>query len=95
MTNVLMFGPDRDEVIGGWRKLHNEELHNWCCSPNIVWVKKLRRKRKLGYEACMEENRNVYRVLVETSEEKRPLGRPVSGWEDKWTLRQHAAVVCV
>jgi len=90
-----MFGPDRDEVIGGWRKLPNEELHNWFCSPNIVWVKKLRRKRKLGHEACMEENRNVYRILVETSEEKRPLGRPVSGWEDKWILRQHAAVVCV
>jgi len=50
-------------------------------------VKKLRRKRKLGYEACVEENRNVYRVLVETSEEKRPLDRPVSVWEDKWILR--------
>jgi hypothetical protein len=23
-----IFGPKRDEVIGGWRKLHNEELHN-------------------------------------------------------------------
>jgi hypothetical protein len=23
-----IFGPQRDEVIGGWRKLHNEELHN-------------------------------------------------------------------
>jgi len=43
----------------------------------------------------MEENRNVYRVLVETSEEKRPLGRSVSGWEDKWILRQHAEMVCV
>jgi len=74
-----MFGPNRDKVIGRWRKLHNEELHDWCCSPNIVWVNKLRRKRRLWYEACMEENRNVYRVLVETSEEKIPLGRPVSG----------------
>ena len=43
----------------------------------------------------MEENRNVYRVLVETSEEKRPLGRSVSGWEDKLILRQHAEMVCV
>jgi len=47
-------------------------------------VNKLRSKRRLGYEACMEENRNVYRVLVETSEVKRPVGRPVSGWQDKW-----------
>jgi len=90
-----MLGSNRDEVIGGWRKLHNEELRDWCYSPNTVWVKKLTRKRKMGYEACMEENRNVYRVLVETSEEKRPLGRPVSGWEDKWILRQHAEMVCV
>jgi hypothetical protein len=22
-----IFGPKRDEIIGGWRKLHNEELH--------------------------------------------------------------------
>jgi hypothetical protein len=29
-------GPKRDEVIGGWRKLHNEELHNLYCSPNII-----------------------------------------------------------
>jgi hypothetical protein len=90
-----MFGPNRDEVIGGWRKLRNEELHDWCCSPHILWVKKLRRKRRLGYEACMEENRNVYRGLVETSEEKKPLGRPVSRWEDKGILRQHAERVCV
>jgi hypothetical protein len=23
-----IFGPERDEILGGWRKLHNEELHN-------------------------------------------------------------------
>jgi hypothetical protein len=28
-----IFGPKRDEVIGGWRKLHNEELHNSNSSP--------------------------------------------------------------
>jgi hypothetical protein len=31
-----IFGPKRDEVIGGWRKLHNEELHNLYCSPSII-----------------------------------------------------------
>jgi hypothetical protein len=30
------FGPKRDEVIGGWRKLHNEELRNLYCSPSKV-----------------------------------------------------------
>jgi hypothetical protein len=29
-----IFGPKRDEVIGGWKKLHNEELHNLYCSPS-------------------------------------------------------------
>jgi hypothetical protein len=36
-----IFGPKRDEVIGGWRKLHNEELHN--CSPSIIRMIKSRR----------------------------------------------------
>jgi hypothetical protein len=29
-------GPEKDEVTGGWRKLHNEELHNLYSSPNII-----------------------------------------------------------
>jgi hypothetical protein len=31
-----IFGPKRDEVIGGWKKLHNEELHNLYCSPSTI-----------------------------------------------------------
>jgi hypothetical protein len=37
-----IFGPKRDEVIGEWRKLHNEELNDLYCSTNIVWVKKIK-----------------------------------------------------
>jgi hypothetical protein len=37
-----IFGPKRDEVTGEWRKLHNEELNEMYCSPNIVWVMKSR-----------------------------------------------------
>jgi len=33
-----MFGPKREEVAGGWRRLHNEELHNLYASPNIISV---------------------------------------------------------
>jgi hypothetical protein len=33
-----IFGPKRDEVIGGWRKLHNEEFHNLYCSPRIIRI---------------------------------------------------------
>jgi hypothetical protein len=47
-----IFGPKRDEVIGGWRKLHNEELHNLYeyYSPNIITRRmiKLRRIRQTG-----------------------------------------------
>jgi hypothetical protein len=40
-----IFGPKRDEVTGEWRKLHNEELNDPYCSPNIVRVIKSRRMR--------------------------------------------------
>jgi hypothetical protein len=34
------FGPKRDEVTGGWRKLHNEELHNLYYSPSKIKIMK-------------------------------------------------------
>jgi hypothetical protein len=34
----IISGPKRDEVIGGWRKLHNEELHNLYCSPSMIRI---------------------------------------------------------
>jgi hypothetical protein len=67
-----IFGPKSDGVTGGWRKLHNEELHNLYSSPSI----KSRRMRWAGHVARMEEKRNVYRLLVRKPEGKRPLGRP-------------------
>jgi hypothetical protein len=46
-----IFGPKRDEVTGGWRKLHNEELHGLYSSPGIVRVIKARRIRWAGHMA--------------------------------------------
>jgi hypothetical protein len=40
-----ILGPKRDEVTGGWRKLHNEELHGLYSSPSIIRVIKARRMR--------------------------------------------------
>jgi len=41
-----IFGPKRDEVTEEWRKLHNEELNDLSCSPNIVRVIKI--KNEMG-----------------------------------------------
>jgi hypothetical protein len=48
MLRILVFWRKRDEVTGGWRKLHNEELNVLYCSPNTVLVIKSRRMSGLG-----------------------------------------------
>jgi hypothetical protein len=50
-----IFGPQKDEVTGEWRRLHNEELNNLYSSPNIIRVIKLRRMRWAGHVARMEK----------------------------------------
>ena len=69
-----IFGPRRDEVVGEWRRLHNEELNDLYTSPNIVRVIKWRRMKWAGHVARMGEERGVYRVLVGKPEGKRQLG---------------------
>jgi hypothetical protein len=48
-----IFGPKRDGVMGRWRKLHNEELHNLYSSPSIIRIIKSRRMRWAGHVARM------------------------------------------
>ena len=50
-----IFGPRRDEVMGEWRRRHNEELNDLYSSPNIVRVIKSRRMRWAGHVARMGE----------------------------------------
>jgi hypothetical protein len=71
----------RDEIIGGWRILHNEELHKLYSSPNIIRMMS-RRIRWAGHVACMGAKRNAYRVLVGKPEKKKPLGKPRHRWEE-------------
>ena len=71
-----IFVPRRDEVTGERRRMHNEELNDLYCSPNIVLVIKWRRMRWAEHVACVGEERGVYRVLVGKPEGKKPLGRP-------------------
>jgi hypothetical protein len=42
------FGPKRDEMVGGWRKLHNEELHSLYSSPDTVGMIKSWKMRWTG-----------------------------------------------
>jgi hypothetical protein len=56
---LRIFGPKRDEVTGGWRKLHNEELHNLYCSPSIIRMIKSRRMGLAGHVTRMGEERNA------------------------------------
>ena len=68
--------------MGEWRRLHNEELNDLYCSPNIVRVIISRRMRWVGHVARMGEERGVYRALVGKPEGKRPLLRPRRRWVD-------------
>jgi hypothetical protein len=77
-----IFGPKRDEVIEGLRKLYNEELHNLYCSPSIIRIIKSRRMRWARNLARMGEKKNEYRILVGKPERKRSLGRPNRRSED-------------
>jgi hypothetical protein len=63
-------------VTGGWRKLHNEELHNLYSSPSIIRIVKSRRMKWAGHIAQMFSKKNAYRIVVGKAGGKRPLGRP-------------------
>jgi hypothetical protein len=76
-----IFGSKRDEVTGGWRKLHNEERHNPYSPLNIIRMIETRRMRWIGHAARMGEKRNSYRVSGRP-EGKRPLGRRRRRWVD-------------
>jgi len=72
------FGPKREEVAGGWRRMHDEELHNLYASPNIMKVIRSRTR----WARHVAEMRNAYKILVVEPEGKTPCGRPRHRWAD-------------
>jgi hypothetical protein len=66
-----IFGPKWDEVTGGWRQLHNEELHDLYCSPSVSRIIQSKRMRWAHAPCGANEE-----------EGKTPLGRPRRRWVD-------------
>jgi hypothetical protein len=60
------FGPQREEVKGERRRLHNVERNDLHSSPNIIWV--IKSRRWAGHVARMGERRDACRVLVRRPE---------------------------
>jgi hypothetical protein len=56
-------------VTVSWIRLHSEEPHKFCCSPNVIRVKKSRMMGWAGHVALMREMRNEYEVSVGKPEE--------------------------
>jgi len=77
-----IFGPNRDEITGEWRKLYKEALNDLHSTPNIIRVINSRRTIWAEHVARMGERRNLYRVVVGKPEGRRPYGRPKHTWKD-------------
>jgi hypothetical protein len=69
-------GPKREEVTGGWRKLHNEEYHDLYSSPSIIRMIQVKEGEMDRECSTSGEKRSVCRVLVRKPEGKRQPGRP-------------------
>jgi hypothetical protein len=52
------------EMIGGWRKPYNEELHNFYTSPSIIRMINSRRMRLTRHVVQMRDKINAYRILL-------------------------------
>jgi hypothetical protein len=75
-----IFGVKRHEVMGGWRKLHTEELHSLYSSASMIRMMKSSRMRWAGNVTCMGGKWNAYRILMVKPEGKNPLGRHRCRW---------------
>lgn len=60
-----IFGPKRNEIKGGWRKSHNEKLHNLYSSTNVITrrITKLR-MRRAGHVGRIGDKRSAYKIII-------------------------------
>jgi len=65
-----ILGRVSEDITGDWRKLHRGELHDLCCSADIIWVIRSDDERWVGHVLCMGEKGNAYRVLVGNLKER-------------------------
>jgi hypothetical protein len=79
-----IFDSKKEEVAGGWRRLHNEELRNLYASPNIIRDIRSRRKRWAEHVECVRDEK--YNILIGKPKGKRPLRRPRFRWEDNISM---------
>jgi len=89
-----IFGPRKDEVIGGYRRLHNEELCDLFSSLNILRASKSRRMRWTGYVPRYGDSRGAYRGLVGRRGGMMPSDRPRPRWEDTFKMNQEVGWGC-
>jgi len=85
----IIFGPKREEVVGGFIRLHNEKLHTLYASLSIIKAIKSSRMIWAGYVAWMGGIRNAYYILIGKLEGKRPL-EDIYRWENniRMSLRE-------
>jgi hypothetical protein len=79
---LRIFGPKMEEVTGGWRRLHSDELYNSYPSLIVTMMIKSRRIRGVGHAERMPGVRTAYSILVGKREGKRPFRRPECKWGD-------------
>jgi hypothetical protein len=82
-------GPKGKEVAGGWRTLHNAELHNLYASPDTIRMVISMRMRWAGHVTRMRDTRNAYKIIVGKPVGNRPFGRPRRRWRWKGVEWMH------
>jgi hypothetical protein len=76
-----LFGPERDDVTGEWRKLYNDKLNGLYSVPNILRVIKSRRMRLAGHVARIGQGRGVFKFWWGILREGDLWGDPgIDGW---------------